>query len=66
MNTLREKVEACRQKVNELTQEEMDLYHTMLEETGLEDTGWLFDYVFNYQIEDIYLEDLRKRIFGDG
>jgi hypothetical protein len=61
-----EKVEKCRKRVNQLSHKQELLYEILLQETGMEDSGWLFDYIFNCHIDDLYYNTVKREIFGHG
>ena len=60
------KIEKCRKRVHQLAHKQDLLYELLLKETGIEDNGWLFDYVFNCSLEadSTYEKMVKREVFG--
>jgi hypothetical protein len=60
--TQQELVENARAQIKHLQETESIIYESLVNEIGL-DNNWLYDYVFNCQIEDNYSEMVKGEIF---
>jgi hypothetical protein len=60
--TQQELVENARAQIKHLQETESIIYESLVNEIGL-DNNWLYDYVFNCQIEDNYSEMVKSEIF---
>lgn len=60
------KIEKCRKRVHQLAHKQDLLYELLLKETGVEDSGWLFDYIFNCSLEKdcMYEKMVKREVFG--
>jgi len=60
--TQQELVENARAQIKHLQETESIIYESLVNKIGL-DNNWLYDYVFNCQIEDNYSEMVKGEIF---
>jgi hypothetical protein len=60
--TQQELVENARAQIKHLQETQSIIYESLVNEIGL-DNNWLYDYVFNCQIEDNYSEMVKSEIF---